>query len=167
MAPHSPTILIGPLLLDRLALPLPPTAVRFRNVGSHSLVMQFLQHRAAVIALVGDDLLDGTFMDLASRRLRFRQGPVNRIGVAVTGRLQRDSQHSRAPPPGTFTACSALCPRCLRPSFIFVMRASGSAGLIHCSFEPFFFRFRSSRASCSLVGFSIPAASASPFRYSL
>src|SRR4051812_27776737 len=58
--------------------------------------MQFLQHRAAVIALVSDDLLDGTFMDLARRRLRFRQGPVNRIGVAVAGRLQRDGQHCAA-----------------------------------------------------------------------
>src|SRR5437899_8925304 len=29
------------------------------------------------------------------------------------------------------TACSALCARCVRPSFILVMRASGSCGFTH------------------------------------
>ena len=44
------------------------------------------------------------------------------------------------------TACSALCARCVRPSFIFVILASGSCGFIQSSFEPFFFRLRSIRA---------------------
>lgn len=43
------------------------------------------------------------------------------------------------------TACSALCARCARPSFIFVIFASGSRGCVHSSFEPFFLRLRSSR----------------------
>ena len=43
------------------------------------------------------------------------------------------------------TACSALWARCVRPSFIFVMRASGSCGCRHSRFRPFFGRFRSSR----------------------
>src|SRR5438093_7433003 len=37
-------------------------------------------------------------------------------------------------------ACSALCTRCVRPSFIFVILASGSCGCVQSSFEPFFFR---------------------------
>ena len=37
------------------------------------------------------------------------------------------------------TACSALWARCVRPSFIFVIRASRSVGLIHSLFEVRFF----------------------------
>ena len=50
------------------------------------------------------------------------------------------------------TACSALCARCVRPSFIFVTFASGSWGFVQSVFEVFFFRFRSSRARPSRVG---------------
>ena len=62
------------------------------------------------------------------------------------------------------TACSALCARCVRPSFIFVIFASGSCGCVQSSFEPFFFRFRSSRARSSRVGVSMPDACASCVR---
>src|SRR5271157_955748 len=64
------------------------------------------------------------------------------------------------------TACSALCAKCVLPSFILAIRASGSYGFFHSLFEPFFLRLRSNRASCSRVGFSIPAAWAKSFKYS-
>jgi len=35
-------------------------------------------------------------------------------------------------------ACSALCAKCVRPYFIFVILASGSGGCVQSSFEPFF-----------------------------
>ena len=50
----------------------------------------------------------------------------------------------------------------LRPSFIFVIRASSSAGLFHSWFDVRFLRFRSSRAKSSRVGVSIPDALANP-----
>ena len=62
------------------------------------------------------------------------------------------------------TACSALCARCVRPSFIFVTFASGSWGCVQSVFEVFFFRFRSSRARPSRVGVSTPEAVARPAR---
>jgi hypothetical protein len=54
----------------------------------------------------------------------------------------------------------------VRPSFIFVMRASGSCGCRHSVFRPFFGRFRSSRARSARVGVSIPEACASRVRNS-
>ena len=69
-------------------------------------------------------------------------------------------------PVSTSTACSALWARCVRPSFIFVIFASGSEGLVQSSLDAFFFRRRSSRASASRVGVLIPDAFASPFRNS-
>jgi hypothetical protein len=42
-----------------------------------------------------------------------------------------------------------------------VIFASGSCGLVQSSFDPFFFRFRSNRASSARVGVAMPDASAS------
>jgi hypothetical protein len=64
-------------------------------------------------------------------------------------------------PVARFTACSAVCARCVRPSFVFVIFASGSCGLVQSSFDPFFFRVRSNRASSARVGVAMPDASAS------
>ena len=47
------------------------------------------------------------------------------------------------------------------PSFIFVIRASGSCGCTQSLFDPLFGRFRSSFARSSRVGVSIPEARAS------
>src|SRR6266851_56583 len=44
------------------------------------------------------------------------------------------------------TACSALCARCVRPSFILVIFASGSNGFFQSLFDVRFFRRRSRRA---------------------
>ena len=62
------------------------------------------------------------------------------------------------------TACSCLCAKCVRPSFIFVIWASGSCGFTHSLFAPFLRRRRSSRASSSRVGVSMPEAFASSVR---
>src|SRR5207245_11236049 len=59
------------------------------------------------------------------------------------------------------TACSALCAKCVRPSFIFVIFASGSWGWVQSLFDVFFLRFRSNRASASRVGVLMPEVSAS------
>jgi hypothetical protein len=53
---------------------------------------------------------------------------------------------------------------CVLPSFILVTRASGSWGFTHSSFDPFFFRFRSTRAKSSRVGVEIPDCCASSSR---
>ena len=59
------------------------------------------------------------------------------------------------------TPCSALCAKCVRPSFIFAIFASGSCGDFHSLFDVFlFFRDRSNRANSARVGFSTPDASA-------
>src|SRR6202023_4251502 len=54
------------------------------------------------------------------------------------------------------TACSALWGRCVRPSFICAIFASGSPGYFQSWFEVFFLRLRSRRASSSRVGVAIP-----------
>src|ERR1700704_2506968 len=62
------------------------------------------------------------------------------------------------------TACSALWAKCVRPSFIFAIFASGSHGYIQSSFEVFFLRLRSRRARSSRVGVVIPDAYARPLK---
>jgi hypothetical protein len=59
-----------------------------------------------------------------------------------------------------------LVAKCVRPSFIFVIRASGSCGWVQSSFDPFFFRLRSIRARSARVGVSMPEAWASVVRNS-
>ena len=59
------------------------------------------------------------------------------------------------------TACSAVCARCVRPSFILAIFASGSCGWVQSAFEPFFLRVRSNRANSARVGVERPDASAS------
>ena len=62
------------------------------------------------------------------------------------------------------TACSAVCARCVRPSFIFAIFASGSCGWVQSAFEPFFFRVRSNRPNSARVGVDRPDASANRVR---
>ncbi len=56
------------------------------------------------------------------------------VRVARRRRLDRDSDDSTGI---ETTACSALCARYVRPSFIFVICASGSCGFSQSSMEPF------------------------------
>ena len=59
------------------------------------------------------------------------------------------------------TPCSALWAKCVRPSFIFVIFASGSWGDRQSLFDVFLpFRDRSKRANSTRVGVAIPEASA-------
>src|SRR4051794_21088128 len=55
-----PAILIDSFLLDglALALPLPASPIRLRNIAAQILVVQMLQNRSTVIALVGHHFLD-------------------------------------------------------------------------------------------------------------
>lgn len=53
-------------------------------------------------------------------------------------------------PEARFTARSALCASFVRPSFIRVMRAEGSCGLVQSSFDAFFLRSRMIRGVGSL-----------------
>jgi hypothetical protein len=64
------------------------------------------------------------------------------------------------------TACSALCARCVLPSFIFVIFASGSLGFVQSSLFPLPWRSRSSLARSSRVGVLIPDSLASRSRNS-
>ena len=54
------------------------------------------------------------------------------------------------------TACSTLCAKCVRPSFIFAIRASPSAGLFHSLFDIRFFRLRSNRDEFRVTGRPFP-----------
>ena len=63
-------------------------------------------------------------------------------------------------------SASALCAKCVRPSFILVIRASGSEGEVQSLLAPFFFRLRSSRAKSARVGVSMPDACANAIRNS-
>ena len=64
------------------------------------------------------------------------------------------------------TACSCLWARCVEPSFILVIFASGSKGFCQSSLEPFFLRSLSILARSSRVGVSIPLALARSVRNS-
>ena len=54
-------------------------------------------------------------------------------------------------PVSSSTACSALCARCVRPSFILVIRASASCGCFQTRFDPLPVRLRSSLARSSVA----------------
>lgn len=52
----------------------------------------------------------------------------------------RDARSATMASVSRSTACSALCARCVRPSFIFVTFASGSFGFVHSLFDATAFR---------------------------
>ena len=95
-------------------------------------------YAVAVIALVGDDL----------RQLRGRgraacaASTCSAAAMAVSTRLVVSptsapcSVTATSAPLSRSTACSALCARCVRPSFIFVIFASGSVGFSQSSLSP-------------------------------
>ena len=83
----------------------------------------------AVIPLITDDLFQRLPIVVGLRvfdlLVRGDGGLDDRRGVADIGTLQC---HATIAPVSMSTACSALCARCVRPSFIFVTFASGSWG---------------------------------------
>src|SRR3954467_11704830 len=70
VAPDPPSIAVDGLLLLCFMFPVPPSALRFRNVSSHLRLSQRHHGSAAVIAFVGHYLRDSVEMNL---RFRFRR----------------------------------------------------------------------------------------------
>src|SRR5437773_9853597 len=165
------------MLFGLFARPVPPP-LRFLlgNVTAHPVRLHPLHHRAAVIALVGHRLLDPGHVHLrwgrnsASRPTCSATAIPASLNVAssvVVSPLSAPcSVTASTAPVSRSTACSALCARCVRPSFIFAIRASSSAGLLHSLFDVRFLRLRSNRARSSRVGVVMPEAFASPRRNS-
>ncbi len=80
--------------------------------------------------------------------------PPRPVSPVRTPRLSRPSSAPSGPPSplSRSTVGSSLGDRCVRPPFIFVIRASGSCGCLQSWLDPFLGRFR------SRVGSSTPAA---------
>ena len=142
--------------------PVAPPAIRLGDVRPQIERPQIHQHLIAVIPLVGHHLVDHRRLSVRHdrHRLEFLRRGGHRLGdrrrVALIG--HPGPSRRRFAPVSRSTACSALCARCVRPSFIFVMRASGSCGWRQSVLWPFFGRFRSTRARSARVGVSMPDA---------
>src|ERR1700733_2647016 len=151
-AAHPSPILVHSLLLLALALPVAlPRLFLFWNVSTHLVTLHPLQDRAAVVNLVRYHLFDSLDVDL---------GRI--LGSLLRCLAFHYSATATTAPVSRSTACSALCAKCVRPSFIFVIRASPSAGLSQSLFGIRFFRLRSNRAKSSRFGVSMPEAFARP-----
>src|SRR5215471_20151959 len=83
VALHPSPILVGPLLFLSFpfSVPVPPAAIRFRDIAAHPLLVEIGERRATVIALVGHHFLDFRLLDLPRRRLRFLQGLAQGVSV--------------------------------------------------------------------------------------
>ena len=130
-AAHAPTIAVHRRLRLRRLRPVPATAIGLRDVGPHR-------------RRVGGRSWSGCCDSPCRRRSRpARPGSSSRLrGLDLFGRgdavvatrlvVSPTSAPCRvtatSAPLSRSTACSALCARCVRPSFIFVIFASGSDG---------------------------------------
>jgi hypothetical protein len=147
--PSNPTaIRIYRLPLAILSFPALPSALWLGAIGTNMRVGQIAHHLPAVIALVGDHFartfriyaLAVVFAVCFCRRIRdplarFGNRLHNRGRVAFIGSLNRYGHNrTRLHVHGVL----GLRARCVRPSFIFVMRASASCGCRHSSLDPFF-----------------------------
>ena len=146
-----------------LAAPTPPAAVRLRHVAAQPQLGQRDHRLVAVVPLVRDHLGNASTgrqhsFDLLRRRDQRLDHRRRVAGAASCTVMPTTAPVSRS------TACSALWARCVRPSFIFAIFASGSFGCFQSSLEPFFRRFRSKRASSARVGVGMPEAAARPRR---
>jgi hypothetical protein len=136
------------------------------EMASHFVRLRPLHHRAAVVALVGNRLLDsghvhpwrlvGPQLCLALDRLRhchpgLAQRLIERGRVALIDALQRDHHHR---PRVQIHRVLGLVRQMRPPSFIFAIRASPSAGLFHSLFDVRFLR----------LGPTAPSLRASAFR---
>ncbi len=142
-----------------LSLPVAPPAVRFRDAAAPPDVDELGQRLIAVIPLVAHNLGEAGVGHHRELLGGGDEGLHHRRRVPVVGVLHRVTLTTA--PVSRSTACSALGARCVRPSFSFVIFASGSFGCVQSSLDPFFLRFRSNRARSARVGVAIPDASAS------
>ena len=154
----------------RLLRPIAATTVRLRHVRPETYGHSRVDHRLiAVIPLVRDDLVERLRLSHVGLRI-FKSAPAAAMAVSmivvvspIVGVLQGDGDQ------GSFcrsTACSALWVRCVRPSFIFAIFASGSHGIFPIFVRGFLLALAVQRAKSSRVGVSIPDACASPVKNS-
>jgi hypothetical protein len=130
-------------------------AIRLADVGANLQRLQIVHRGAAVVALVGDDFLDpptaSSVTAATASSCSAASGSVSWM-VVVSPSSAPCTVTPTIAPVSRSTACSALCAKCVRPSFIFVILASRSYGCVQSSFEPLFLRFRSIRAKSVRVG---------------
>jgi hypothetical protein len=137
---NPPTIAVHRSARLGMVLPVPSSAIGFRDVAADAHGFEIDERLIAVIALVADDFFDTVSVGL------YRLDLLGRFNQCLAARR-----------------CVSLI---VRPSFILVIFASGSCGWVQSSFEPLFFRFRSIRARSARVGVSMPDACASFVRKS-
>ena len=112
----------APIAIDRVArggvaAPPPPAALRLRDVRAHPDGVERDQRLGAVIALVGDEL--GRPVALGMHRFDLFGGFRAVSGsVAVSPAVASCTVTATIAPVSRSTPCSALCARCVRPSFI-------------------------------------------------
>ena len=159
-SPHPATIAIHRRLGLGILRPITSPPVRLGHVGPDAPGGQVDQGLIAVIPLITDDLVQRPDVNVGLRVFDL-------LGRGDGGLDDRRVSPTSAPcsvtatiaPVSMSTACSALCARCVRPSFIFDLRI----GIVGVRPQVFFFRFRS-RARPARVGVSIPEAVARPAR---
>jgi len=147
-----------------MVLPVPSSAIGFRDVAADAHGFEIDERLIAVIALVADDFFDTVSVGLYRLDLlgRFNQCLAARRRVSLIGILHGDADDRARLEIDRMLGFV----RQVRPSFILVIFASGSCGWVQSSFEPLFFRFRSIRARSARVGVSMPDACASFVRKS-
>ena len=109
-----------------LAFPIPAATGRLGYVSANTQDGKILQERVTVIPFVSNQLLNDLSLRLGLLDVfgRFNQRLLNRFCVALVRWLNGYGYNGA----GLQIDSMALCARCVRPSFIFVMRASGSWG---------------------------------------
>ena len=159
-APNASTIGIHRFACRRLPRPVAPSAIRLRDVTPDPQGRERDHRLVAVVPLVADDLGEAR----PGRQHGFDcSAAVMSVStmVVVSPSSASCTVTPTTAPVSRSTACSAVCAKCVRPSFIFVIFASGSWGCVQSSLDPFFFRDRSKRASSARVGVAMPEAAAS------
>ena len=144
LGPAAETVVIDRLLCFGLVLPTAASTLGVRDVCPNFDLPQCLQRVVAVIPLsptASTGPSGCTRSPTASLLVAHATaamcspacGRVSKI-VAVSPTSPAATVTATTAPGSRSTACSALCAMCVRPSFIFVMRASGSCGLTQSSF---------------------------------
>ena len=164
-AANASTIAVDRVACLGILLPVASAAIGFGDVTADADRFEIDERLIAVIALVADDLFDPRRRAPTVSTCSAASISVSML-VVVSPSSASCTVTATTAPVSRSTACSALCAKCVRPSFIFVIFASGSCGCVQSSFEPFFFRFRSRRAKSARVGVSMPDACASCVRKS-